>query len=401
MSTLKVLIKKEVLQFKRNSFLPKLVIVFPIMIMLVLPWVTTMDVRHINVSVVDNDHSQFSARLIAKINASDYFTLHSVTASFTPSMQMLEKGEVDAILEIPADYEKSMVTGEPKKLNVSANSVNATKGSLGSQYLAQTIGKAVQELRASHMPVKNSELVTIQNRYNPTLEYRNFMIPGLMVMLLIIVTGFLPALNFVSEKEIGTIEQINVTPVNRFTFTLAKLIVYWVAGLIVITIAMLVAWLVYGLAPIGSLLTIYAISFLFILVISGFGLIASNISGTMQQAIFFMLFFVMVFMLMSGLFTPTESMPQWAQYITYILPPRYFVSTMRAVYLKGATFIDMRYNFCSRSICRGDEPGRRPHLPQAELTQVKEDSINCSSHLNKNTLITCNISTMVVSLWDN
>ena len=259
MSTLKVLIKKEVLQFKRNSFLPKLVIVFPIMIMLVLPWVTTMDVRHINVSVVDNDHSQFSARLIAKINASDYFTLHSVTASFTPSMQMLEKGEVDAILEIPADYEKSMVTGEPKKLNVSANSVNATKGSLGSQYLAQTIGKAVQELRASHMPVKSSELVTIQNRYNPTLEYRNFMIPGLMVMLLIIVTGFLPALNFVSEKEIGTIEQINVTPVNRFTFTLAKLIVYWVAGLIVITIAMLVAWLVYGLAPIGSLLTIYAI----------------------------------------------------------------------------------------------------------------------------------------------
>ena len=298
MSTLKVLIKKEVLQFKRNSFLPKLVIVFPIMIMLVLPWVTTMDVRHINVSVVDNDHSQFSARLIAKIDASDYFTLHSVTASFTPSMQMLEKGEVDAILEIPADYEKSMVTGEPKKLNVSANSVNATKGSLGSQYLAQTIGKAVQELRASHMPVKSSELVTIQNRYNPTLEYRNFMIPGLMVMLLIIVTGFLPALNFVSEKEIGTIEQINVTPVNRFTFTLAKLIVYWVAGLIVITIAMLVAWLVYGLAPIGSLLTIYAISFLFILVISGFGLIASNISGTMQQAIFFMLFFVMVFMLM-------------------------------------------------------------------------------------------------------
>ncbi len=345
MSTLKVLIKKEVLQFKRNSFLPKLVIVFPVMIMLVLPWVTTMDVRHINVSVVDNDHSQFSARLIAKIDASDYFTLHSVTASFTPSMQMLEKGEVDAILEIPADYEKSMVTGEPKKLNVSANSVNATKGSLGSQYLAQTIGKAVQELRASHMPVKSSELVAIQNRYNPTLEYRNFMIPGLMVMLLIIVTGFLPALNFVSEKEIGTIEQINVTPVNRFTFTLAKLIVYWVAGLIVITIAMLVAWLVYGLAPIGSLLTIYAISFLFILVISGFGLIASNISGTMQQAIFFMLFFVMVFMLMSGLFTPTESMPQWAQYITYILPPRYFVSTMRAVYLKGATFIDMRYNF--------------------------------------------------------
>ena len=347
---IKVLIKKEILQFKRNSFLPKLVIVFPIMIMLVLPWVTTMDVRHVNVSVIDNDHSQASKRMIEKINASEYLTLNSVTGSFDLSMRELEKGNVDVILEIPKDYEKSMLTGYPKRLSISANSVNSIKGSLSSQYLVQTVNKAMAEQRASTMPVKSGDLVNIQNRYNPTLEYRNFMIPALLIILMIIITGFLPALNLVSEKEIGTIEQINVTPVSRFSFTLAKLIVYWVAGLIVITIALFVAWIVYGLAAVGSLAVIYAGAFLFILTISGFGIIASNISSTMQQAIFFMFFFVMVFILMSGLLTPIESMPQWAQYFTYILPPRYFITIMRSVFLKGATFYDIRDNFLALAI---------------------------------------------------
>ena len=342
---LKVLIKKEILQFRRNSFLPKLVVMFPLIVMLLMPWVTTMDVRHVNVSVVDGDHSQISNRIIEKINASEYFTLHSVTSAFDVSMSELDKGNVDVILEIPQDYEKTMLTENPKRLSISANSVNSNKGSIGAQYLAQTISQAVAEQRAMTSPSNSGELFTIQNRYNPTLEYRNFMIPALLIILMIIITGFLPALNLVSEKEIGTIEQINVTPVSRFSFTLAKLIIYWAAGLVVITIALIVAWLVYGLSAVGNLAVIYVGAFLFILAISGFGIIASNISSTMQQAIFFMFFFVMVFMLMSGLLTPIESMPQWAQHITYLLPPRYFVTIMRSVFLKGATFYDMRYNF--------------------------------------------------------
>ncbi len=350
MSTLKVLIKKEVLQFKRNSFLPRLVVAFPIVIMLVLPWVTTMDVRHVKVSVVDNDHSQFSQRIIGKIQASEYLSLHSVSSSFDLSLRSLEDGEVDAILEVPHDFEKSIATGFPKKVSISANSVNATKGSLGTQYLAQTLASGINELRSSISPTRHSDLFVIQNRYNPTLEYRNFMIPALLAILMIIITGFLPALNLVGEKEAGTIEQINVTPVNRFTFTLAKLIVYWIAGLIVITIALVVAWLVYGLTSVGNLLTIYAGAFLFILTISGFGIIASNLSSTMQQAIFFMFFFVMVFMLMSGLLTPIESMPQWAQCVTYALPPRYFITILRSVFLKGATFYDMRFNFLALAV---------------------------------------------------
>ena len=171
------------------------------------------------------------------------------------------------------------------------------------------------------------------------------MIPALMIMLLIMLSGFLPALNLVGEKETGTIEQINVTPVSRFTFTLAKLIPYWLIGFVVLSIAMLLAWLVYGLSPVGSLGAIYLAAALFILTISGFGITIANGSSTMQQAMFVMFFFVMIFVLMSGLITPIASMPEWAQVITRFLPPRYFITIMQAVYLKGATVVELWPNY--------------------------------------------------------
>ena len=147
--------------------------------------------------------------------------------------------------------------------------------------------------------------------------------------------GFLPALNLVGEKERGTIEQINVTPVGRLTFTLAKLIPYWIIGLAVLTVAMSLAWLVYGLTPVGAVGAVYLAAALFIVTMSGLGVAIANRSDTMQQTMFVMFFFVMIFVLMSGLITPIASMPGWAQAITRLLPPRYFIGIMRAVYLKG------------------------------------------------------------------
>ena len=183
--------------------------------------------------------------------------------------------------------------------------------------------------------------VTTQYVYNPTLDFRNFMIPALMVMLLILICGFLPALNLVGEKEDGTIEAMNVTPVDRFTFVLSKLIPYWLAGMIVVTIAMLIGWLVYGLVPIGNIAAIYLAAVLFTLVMSGLGVIIANSSSTMLQSILVMFAIIMVFQLMSGLFTPISSMPQWAQTITYAVPPRYFIEIVRGIYLKGATVTEL------------------------------------------------------------
>lgn len=341
MRILFVLLNKEFRQFLRNSFLPKMVIIFPIMIMLIMPWVATMDVRHIGVSVVDKDHSQTSRRMIQKIGSSDYFSLFSVSDDFGREFQLLEAGDVDAILEIPDGFERDLLGKTPQKVSISANGVNAMKGSLGMQYLMQTVSGTLAELRSEQGKPDSVSPIVVQNRYNPTLEYRNYMIPALMIMLLIMLCGFLPALNLVGEKEVGTIEQINVTPVNQFTFTLAKLIPYWIIGLVVLTLAMLLGWAVYGLVPVGSLGSIYLAAALFILVISGFGLIAANYSSTMQQAMFGMFFFVMIFILLSGLLTPIQSMPEWAQWITSILPPRYFIDIMRAAYLKGATIAEL------------------------------------------------------------
>lgn len=350
MRTLLVLLDKEFRLFFRSPFLPKVVIVFPLMIMFVIPWVTTLDVRHIDVAVVDGDRSQTSQRIIRKIDASDYFTLRGVESDYGAALRRLEAGEVDAILELPDRFERSLSASAPERVRIAANGVNALKGSLGGQYLAAVVRQALAERARECGQQLPTEALVVQNRYNPTLEYRFYMIPALMIMLLVMICGFLPALNLVGEKESGTIEQINVTPVGRWTFALAKLIPFWVIGLVVLGLVMIVARLLYGLAPEGSIGAILLAAALFIFTMSGLGVGVANGSSNMQQTMFVMFFFVMVFILMSGMVTPVESMPRWAQGLTRILPPRYFVDAMRALYLKGASIADLWVNYAALAL---------------------------------------------------
>lgn len=341
MRILLVLLDKEWRQFLRNPFLPRMAAIFPLMVMLVFPWVTTMDVRHIDVGVVDHDRTPASQRLIRKIECSDYFTFRGEWPDYASALETLETGTTDVIVEIPDDFDQQLTLQAPPQIHLAANGVNAVSGSIGMQYLTQLVGQTLAELSAEQGVIAPPDPVCIEYRYNPTLEYRFYMIPALMIMLLIMLCGILPALNLVGEKETGTIEQINVTPVGRFTFTLAKLIPYWILGLLVLAVAMLLAWLIYGLTPVGSIASIYLAAGLFVLTMSGLGVFVANHSSTMQQTMFVMFFFIMIFVLMSGLITPVESMPQWAQWITRFLPPRYFVEIMRGVYLKGATPADL------------------------------------------------------------
>lgn len=350
MRTFIVLIHKEFLQIRRNSFLPKLIIAFPILVMLLMPLIMTMDVRNVNVAVVDLDRSTTSRRIASHIKASEYLTLSQTTAEYPLAMEALEQGAVDIIVQIPDNFERDMTLSTPKRISITANAVNATKGGIGMQYIVQTIARTLAELRAERNPATLSELITIENRYNPTLDYRHYMIPALMIILFILICGFLPALSIVGEKESGTIEQINVTPISRFTFTLAKLVPYWIIGLFVVTVAIVVARLVYDLVPVGSIWAIYFGALLFILTISGFSLTIANFSDTMQQTMFVMFFFIMIFMLLSGLLTPVDSMPEWAQHFTLILPPRYYIEILRSVYLKGTTIAELSANFIALGI---------------------------------------------------
>ena len=312
---IKYLIQKEFLQIRRNAFLPKLIIMFPIVIMCLMPWVMQMEVKNVVVDVVDIDHTVESQRLVQQIAVSNYFIFGGQKGTYAEAMKDIEKGRADIILEI-----------RDGKYLIAANAVNGTKGSMGSAYLSQ-IGTS------GHSPLTSqlSPLVL----YNKGKDYKLFMIPALFAIVIMLMTGFLPTLNIVGEKEAGTIEQINVTPVSKWSFILAKLIPYWLIALFVITVCLLLAWLVYDITPAGPLWLVYVLAMLLALFFSSFGLIVSNYSDTMQQAMFVMWFFVVSIMLLSGLFTPTRSMPQWAYLTTYINPMHYFIDAIRTVFIRG------------------------------------------------------------------
>ena len=316
---IKYLIHKEFLQIRRNAFLPKLIIMFPIVIMCVMPWVMQMEVKNIVVDVVDIDHTVESQRLVQQIAASNYFIFGGQKTTYTEAMKDIEKGRADVILEI-----------RDGKYLIAANAVNGTKGAMGNAYLSQIVSA----------PVSTFSAVSVLTLYNKQQNYKLFMIPALFAIVMMLMTGFLPTLNIVGEKEAGTIEQINVTPVSKWSFILAKLVPYWLIALFVITVCLLLAWLVYGITPAGPVWLIYVLAMLLALFFSSFGLIVSNYSDTMQQAMFVMWFFVVSIMLLSGLFTPTRSMPQWAYLTTYVNPMHYFIDAIRTVFIRGGGLLE-------------------------------------------------------------
>ena len=343
---LRYLIEKEFKQIRRNHFLPRMIVVLPFMVLLILPLAADFEIKNINLAVVDNDRSALSARLTNKITSTGYFRLVACPPTYRQALTEVELDRADIILELPEGFEKSLVNGTPASVLISTNSVNGTRGGLGSIFLSGIVNDFGGEIRAPQnvsaiRAAAPSFRIEPQFRFNPRMRYQVFMVPALMVMMLAMICGFLPALNIIGEKERGTMEQMNVTPVKRTTFILSKLIPHWIIGFVVLTICFAVARLVYGLIPKGNLLTIYFFASIFVLAFSGFGLFISNIAKTMQQAMFIMFFFVITFIFMSGLYTPVASMPQWAQNISVISPLKYFIMVMRLVYLKGSGFSDL------------------------------------------------------------
>jgi len=348
--TIRYLIEKEFKQIRRNTFIPRLIIMMPLVAMIIFPYAANFDVKNINLSIVDHDKSSFSQTLIQKIQSSGYFRISDASDTYSEAMQSIEADESDVILEIPQNFERSLIKDQMADLMISANAVNGNKGGLGSSYLMNIIMDFNSDIRVEHLKIVDKvsipamELVPLY-RYNPTLKYEVFMVPALLVMILAMICGFLPALNIVAEKQSGTIEQMNVTPVKKYIFILSKLIPYWVIGYVVLTIAMGVALFYWGLKPSGSLLTIYLFASLFIVAFSGFGLVISNYANTVQQAILMMFFFMLTFIFMSGLYTPVENMPGWAQFISNISPLKYLMQVFRLVYLKGSSYHDLHKQF--------------------------------------------------------
>ncbi|WP_297191696.1 ABC transporter permease [uncultured Porphyromonas sp.] len=342
--TLRYLLQKEFIQIRRNPFLPRLIILFPILIMCVMPWVMNLEVKHIAVDVVDNDRSTRSQQLVQSIAVSKYFSFHGQPSTYREALRDIERSQADIVLVIPHGYSRDLTLGKKPQILIAANAVNGTKGAIGSVYLTRLVTASAFPLASIRSEVSTLFL------HNQHFDFKLFMIPALLAIVMMMMTGYLPTLNIVGEKEAGTIEQINVTPVKKSTFILAKLLPYWLIALFIITACLALSWLIYGITPAGSVTLVYLLAMLLAVFFSSLGLIISNYSDTMQQAVFVMWFFVMILMLLSGLFTPIRSMPTVAYLTTYINPVSYFIEAMRTVFVRGGNFSSIAHQVLALSL---------------------------------------------------
>ncbi len=348
MRTLTFLLQKEFRQIFRDPSILRLIFVMPVIQLIMLPFAADYEIKNIKLAVIDHDHSSYSRNLVTKITSSGYFILTDYTGSFSKAFEKIEQDKADLILEIPASFEKDLVKESEATLFMAVNAINGVKAGLGSSYLKNIIQDYNKEVRTEWIqfprfnPETNIE-ITSSNWFNPLMNYKVFMVPGMLVLLLTMVGANLTAINIVREKEIGTIEQINVTPVKKFHFILGKLIPFWILGLLVFTIGFLIARFFYGIVPAGSMLTIYLFAAVYLLAVLGLGLLISTYADSQQQAMLISFFLMMIFVLMSGLYTSIDSMPDWAKAITKANPVSYFIQVVRMVVLKGSGLADIKY----------------------------------------------------------
>lgn len=349
--TLFILIKKEFLQIFRNKSILAIIFVMPVIQLVILPLAANYEIKDIKIAAVDHDKSTQSRELIRKITASGYFKIMDYGENYNDAYQEVEKDKIDLILEIPNNFEKDLVRENNDKVLIAINAINGTKAGLSASYLGQILQNYNQQVQLEMNPEletvkKNSGLEIVPKFwFNETYNYRLSLVPGILAFLVTLIGGYLTALNIVEEKEIGTIEQINVSPIKKTDFILGKLIPFWILSMVAFTIGLLVTIFVYKIDMQGSYLLLYAFISVYLIAILGMGLLASVYSDTQQQSMFMVFFFMMIFILMSGLFTPTESMTDWAKYIAYLNPVTYGVDGVRLIMLKDSGFMDLLPHF--------------------------------------------------------
>lgn len=348
MRNLGFLLQKEFRQIFRDKTILAMMLALPIIQLMILPWAMNLNIKNINLSIVDNDHSSYSQQLISKIGSSGYFRIISADRSYKQALEHIENGSSDLILELPSGFESNLVREGKQTIGISVDAINGSKASIGGAYLSSVISDFNANLAINRIEVPDYKTrpmgfmeIDFSNWYNPLAEYKYFFVPGVLVLLLTMIGGFMTALNIVREKEVGTIEQINVTPIKKWEFILGKLIPFWIIGMIVFTIGLLVIWVVYGISSVGSLPLLYAVAGTYMIALLGFGLLVSTFCESQVQAMFVAFFFILIFILMSGLFTAVQSMPHWARIISGLTPVSHFIKIMRMIMLKGSGFSDI------------------------------------------------------------
>lgn len=350
MKVLRFILQKEFRQIFRDKTILAMMFVMPTVQLIVMPLAMNFDVKNVNISLVDHDHSTYSQKLISKIASSGYFRIISSDFSFKEALMHIEKEEADLVVEIPSGFERNLVREGVQKLAVSVDAINGSKASIGGSYLNAVISDFNAGIDVNIRNINKTPSgvmdISFRNWFNPMAEYKYYIVPGILVLLLTMIGGFMTALNIVREKEVGTIEQINVTPIKKWEFILGKLIPFWVIGMTVFSIGLVVCFVVYRIVPEGSIALIYLIASVYLIALLGFGLLISTYSDNQVQAMFVAFFFMMIFMLMSGLFTSIDSMPTWARIISNLTPVTHFIKVVRMIVLKGSGFEEVKTELC-------------------------------------------------------
>lgn len=343
MRTILYLIRKEFIQIFRNKFISRAIFAVPVVQMLILVPAITFEIKSINLCILDRDLSAESAKFINRLEGSTFFKVRYATFSEDEANALLDRDKCDIIIQIPAGFGKNIGSGDPARIMVSANAINASTAQLSWAYLNGVIREYNAYISTQVIDANNQLFiprVQITNRYwyNELLNYRHYMLPGILGILVTAIGFLLAGLNLVREKEIGTIEQINVTPVKKYHFITAKMFPFLIIGLIDLSLGLVLGKLAFNIPFEGSIALLFLAASIFLIAVLGLALFISTMAATQQQFMFIAFFFMIVFILMSGIFTPYESMPLWAQKFNIINPVAYLMKINRMVMLKGSSF---------------------------------------------------------------
>lgn len=339
--------KKEFVQLRRDPKFLRMIIAPPFIQLIIFGYVATLDVKNIALAVYDQCRTVESRELVEKFTANDYFTVKGHFDSVSESDDLLDRDVVDAVLVIPPDFARDLKRGKTAHIQMLVNGVNSNKTAIASNY-ANTIILSYSQKVLMDKIVKlgaagYTELVSSQDRvwFNPELKSVNYMVPGIIAMILTVLLVPMTAMNIVKEKEMGTIEQLNITPLTPVELIIGKIIPFVLIGFVNIALITFLGLLLFGVVMKGSLLLLYFLSIIFIIGVLMLGIFISTISDNMTQAFMGSFFFIFPNMLLSGFIFPISSMPTVLQWFTYLIPMRYFLVIIRSIFLKGSGFLEL------------------------------------------------------------
>ncbi len=351
MRTILYLIRKEFIQIFRNKFISKAIFAVPLVQMLILVPAITFEIKNIELGIIDRDMTPESRALLSKLEGSTFFKVKFSISSEEEANNLLHSDKCKMVLQIPSGFGKDIGLGNQAKLMASVNAINPSTAQLSWAYMNGVIRDYNTEIIVNNLninPIHGSHIQVV-NRYwyNEMLNYKFYMLPGILGILVTAIGFLLAGLNLVREKEIGTIEQINVTPVKKYQFMISKMVPFLIIGLIDLVLGLVIGKLAFNIPFEGSIALLFLAAFIFLIAVLGLALFISTFSETQQQFMFIAFFCMIIFILMSGIFTPYESMPVWAQKFNLINPVAYLMRINRMVMLKGSAIQDIQVEIYS------------------------------------------------------